>query len=70
MAGPKRYRAVLRTEIDFDGTFASRREFEAAVERVWNAGGYWDAGLAEGVEAEENWMELLYLEGGDDDDGE
>lgn len=58
----RRYRGVLRTEIDVDGNFTSYKEFKKAVETMWNAGGYWIEGHKAGLDAEENWIELNLIE--------
>ena len=65
---PRRVRAVLRVEIDLDGVFASREAFEAAAEEMWRTDGYLTAGRLLGLDVEEHWVELLFVDDGDEDE--
>ena len=65
---PRRIRAVLRVEIDLDGVFASREAFRSAAEEMWKADGYLAAGAALGLDVEENWVELMFVDDGDGDE--
>ena len=65
---PLRVRAVLRVEIDLDGVFACREAFRSAAEEMWKADGYLAAGAALGLDVEEHWVELLFVDDGDEDE--
>lgn len=62
----RRMRGVLRVEIDLDGDFVSRDEFEVAAQEMWKAEGYWPVGAALGLNVEEHWIDLEITDASDE----
>ena len=46
--------------------FASREAFRSAAEEMWKADGYLAAGATLGLDVEENWVELMFVDDGDE----